>query len=90
MTAVLHTWGQNLSQHVHLHCLIPGGALGEDRPRHGAHSTYLFPVKALSRCFRGKWSVHYGLVQPRENCIALPDAVSLGYVSMGIRVAMPQ
>jgi len=31
MTAVLHTWGQNLSQHVHLHCLIPGGTLGEDK-----------------------------------------------------------
>ena len=28
MTAVLHTWGQNLAQHVHLHCLVPGGALG--------------------------------------------------------------
>ena len=54
MTAVLHTWGQNMSQHVHLHCLIPGGALGEDQQWHGAHSTYLFPVKALSRCFRGK------------------------------------
>jgi hypothetical protein len=54
MTAVLHTWGQNMSQHVHLHCLIPGGALGEDKQWHGAHSTYLFPVKALSRCFRGK------------------------------------
>jgi hypothetical protein len=25
--AVLHTWGQTLSQHVHLHCLVPGGAL---------------------------------------------------------------
>jgi hypothetical protein len=30
MTLVLHTWAQNLSQHVHLHCLIPGGALGQD------------------------------------------------------------
>ncbi|MDZ7749924.1 MAG: transposase zinc-binding domain-containing protein [Halofilum sp. (in: g-proteobacteria)] len=30
MSAVLHTWGQNLSQHVHLHCLVPGGALGDD------------------------------------------------------------
>jgi hypothetical protein len=27
MTAVLHTWGQNLSRHVHVHCLIPGGVL---------------------------------------------------------------
>lgn len=53
MTAVLHTWGRNLSQHVHLHCLIPGGALGEDRQWHAAKSNYLFPVKALVRHFRG-------------------------------------
>lgn len=55
MTAVLHTWGQNLSQHVHLHCLVPGGALSHDHTRwHPATSTYLFPVKVLSRLFRGK------------------------------------
>jgi hypothetical protein len=54
MTAVLHTWGQNLSQHVHLHCLIPGGALSQDqRQWQSAKSNYLFPVKALSRHFRG-------------------------------------
>jgi len=54
MTLVLHTWGQNLSQHVHLHCLIPGGALAEGgEDWHAARSTYLFPVKALSRCYRG-------------------------------------
>lgn len=53
MTAVLHTWGQNLSRHVHLHCLVPGGALGEDGTWKPAKSNYLFPVKALSRHFRG-------------------------------------
>lgn len=54
MTAVLHTWGQNLSQHVHLHCLIPGGALSNDKTQwHSAKSNYLFPVKALSKHFRG-------------------------------------
>ena len=54
MTAVLHTWGQNLSQHVHLHCLIPGGALSPDHKHwQTAKSNYLFPVKALSRHFRG-------------------------------------
>ena len=53
MTAVLHTWGQNLSQHVHLHCLIPGGALGAKDQWHVAKSNYLFPVKALSRHYRG-------------------------------------
>jgi hypothetical protein len=53
MSAVLHTWGQALTQHVHLHCLIPGGALSADQQHwHPAKSTYLFPVKALSRHFR--------------------------------------
>ena len=54
MTAVLHTWGQNLSRHVHLHCLVPGGALTEEGRWNPAKSNYLFPVKALSRYFRGR------------------------------------
>jgi hypothetical protein len=53
MTAMLHTWGQSLVRHVHLHCLVPGGALGADGSWHPATSTYLFPVRALSRRFRG-------------------------------------
>ena len=55
-TLVLHTWGQTLSQHLHLHCLVAGGALGANgqwiRPRRG----FLFPVKALSPVFRGKFT----------------------------------
>lgn len=54
MSAVLHTWGQNLSRHVHLHCLVPGGALGEDGQWKTTRGNYLFPVKALSRHFRGR------------------------------------
>jgi hypothetical protein len=55
MTAILHTWGQNLFQHVHLHCLVPGGALSENGQHwQAAKSTYLFPVKVMSRLFRGK------------------------------------
>ena len=53
MTAVLHTWGQNLSQHVHLHCLIPGGALQADGQWKPSRGHTLFPVRALSRRFRG-------------------------------------
>ena len=53
LTAVLHTWGENLSRHVHLHCLVPGGALGCDGQWHSARSNYLFPVRALSRQYRG-------------------------------------
>ena len=54
MTAVLHTWGQNLCRHVHLHCLIPGGALSQGNQWNPAKSTYLFPIRALSKVFKGK------------------------------------
>jgi hypothetical protein len=53
MSAVLHTRGQTLTRHVHLHCLVPGGALSEQGQWHPARSTYLFPVRALSRHVRG-------------------------------------
>ena len=53
-TLVLHTWGQNLSQHLHLHGLIPGGALGAGGEWIGVRGHYLFPVRALSRVFRAK------------------------------------
>jgi Putative transposase/Transposase zinc-binding domain len=55
-TMVLHTWDQQLRPHFHVHCLIPGGVLARDgqawRPAHGR---YLFPVRALSKVFRGKF-----------------------------------
>ncbi|MGR9109117.1 MAG: IS91 family transposase [Gammaproteobacteria bacterium] len=54
MTCVLHSWGQTLCRHVHLHCLVPGGALSDAGNWHAAKSNYLFPVRALSRHFRGK------------------------------------
>lgn len=53
MSAVLHTWGQTLSQHVHLHCLVPAGAMGVEGHWKPIKGNYLFPVKALSRHFRG-------------------------------------
>ncbi len=53
MTAVLHTWGQTLTQHVHLHCLVSGGALRNDGQWAPSKGNYLFPVKALSVRFRG-------------------------------------
>ncbi len=56
ITAILHTWSQNLSQHVHVHCLVTGGALAPDGTRwiHG-HPTFLFPVTALATVFRAKY-----------------------------------
>ena len=54
MTAVLHTWGQSLTQHIHLHCLVPGGFLNQAQCWHSVEKDYLFPVKALSKVFRAK------------------------------------
>ena len=55
-TAILHTWDQKLLDHFHLHCLIPGGALSFDGKRWiPARKGFLFPVRALSKVFRGKF-----------------------------------
>jgi hypothetical protein len=54
--AVLHTWGSNLSYHLHVHCLVTGGGLSSDgRTWMPAREDYLVPVKALSRLFRGSF-----------------------------------
>lgn len=56
VTAILHTWGQNLSQHLHLHCVVTGGALAPDGTRWiAAKDGFLFPVRALSTVFRAKY-----------------------------------
>jgi hypothetical protein len=54
--SVLHTWGQNLQHHPHVHCVIPAGGLSLDHQR-WIHPRYAFflPVKVLSRVFRGKF-----------------------------------
>jgi hypothetical protein len=55
-TAILHTWGQNLSQHLHLHCVVTGGALAPDGARWiSAPPGFLFPVRALAVVFRAKY-----------------------------------
>jgi len=54
--SVLHTWGQNLLPHPHVHCVIPAGGLSLDHTQ-WVHPQYPFflPVKVLSRVFRGKF-----------------------------------
>ena len=52
---VLHTWKQDLGRHVHLHALVAGGALTAAGDWVGARRGFLFPVKALSKAFRGKF-----------------------------------
>ena len=51
--AVLHTWGQNLLHHPHLHCVVPGGGLSLDHERWIAcRPGFFLPVRVLSRLFR--------------------------------------
>jgi Putative transposase/Transposase zinc-binding domain len=54
-TLVLHTWGQTLSQHLHIHALAAAGALAPDGHWITSRRGFLFPVTALSPVFRGKF-----------------------------------
>jgi len=56
ITAILHTWGQALTQHLHLHCVVTGGALAADGARWiRGRPSFLFPVRALATVFRAKY-----------------------------------
>jgi hypothetical protein len=54
--SILHTWGQNLLSHPHIHCVIPAGGLSSDH-RRWIHPRYRFllPIRVLRRVFRGKF-----------------------------------
>jgi hypothetical protein len=76
VTAILHTWGQNLMFHPHLHCVVTGGGLSPDGSRWIAtRPGYLFPVKVLGRLFRGKFLA------------GLKHAYQAGQLSLGGSVA---
>jgi hypothetical protein len=57
MICILHTWGQNLSLHPHLHCIIPGGGIDVQGNFQRVHTSdkFLFSVKAMSKVFRAKY-----------------------------------
>lgn len=57
MVAILHTWGQNLSLHPHLHCIVPGGGVTVNGKWKYAKNKgkYLFPVKEMSKVFRARF-----------------------------------
>ena len=58
MVAILHTWGQNLSLHPHLHCIVPGGGITPQMKWKQARGKgkYLFPVKAMAKVFRARYA----------------------------------
>jgi hypothetical protein len=53
---VLHTWGQNLSYHPHMHCIVTGGGLSDDRKKWiDSRNNFLFPVRVMGKIFRAKF-----------------------------------
>lgn len=85
VTAVLHTWGQNLDHHPHVHCIVPGGGISPD----GKHwiacrPGFFLPVRVLSRLFRrlfieGLQALHRaGELQFFNDLVDLKDAAAFG------------
>jgi len=55
ITSVLHTWGQNLMYHPHIHCIVSGGGLTKDGKWQPSRKKFFIPAKVLSHKFRGKF-----------------------------------
>jgi hypothetical protein len=55
MVSILHTWGQTLTHHPHLHCLVPGGGLGPNGRWVACRSNFFLPVHVLSRLYRRRF-----------------------------------
>src|SRR5919108_3627351 len=70
---VLHTWTRTLAYHPHVHCLVPAGGLSADRTAwHPARTSYLVPVHALSKLFRG---LFLDLVRQERPDLIIPEVV---------------
>jgi hypothetical protein len=69
-TMLLHTWGQNLSLHPHVHCIVPNGGLKSDGnwqfPKRGK-ANFLYPVKAMQKLYKGYF------MQNLKKLLAEPD-----------------
>jgi hypothetical protein len=85
---VLHTWGQTLTLHPHIHCVVPGGGFSVHgrQWRSVAKSTFLLPVKVLSRRFRSL------LIRSlrdawREGTLKLPEHVLADAIALDLLLA---
>ncbi len=69
MISILHTWGQNLSLHPHIHCIVPGGGVTKAGFWKTSRSKgkFLFPVKAMSKIFRARFAAGLRNLFPEEN-----------------------
>jgi predicted Zn-ribbon and HTH transcriptional regulator len=92
VTMVLHTWGQTMCEHAHVHCIVTGGALARDGSRWtSCRAGYLFPVRALSQVFRAKYcallkrAFDQGTLHGSESLAILTSAESFADYHRGLR-----
>lgn len=84
--SVLHTWGQTLTHHPHVHCVVAGGALWKDHRRFQTSSTRFFlPVRVLSLVFKAKMLDELRRcppdgIEPSKLALLLDDAAKKGWV----------
>lgn len=75
-TTVLHIWGQNLMNHPHIHCIVPGGGLSLDKSKWiKSKQKFFIPVKVLSRKFRGKFLYYLNKLY-LDNKLVFPESIS--------------
>lgn len=65
-TSILHTWGQNLMHHPHIHCIVPGGGLNSCNQWVNSRKKFFIPVKVLSSKFRGKFLFYLKLAYEKN------------------------
>ena len=67
LISILHTWGQNLLLHPHLHCVVPGGGIAPDHHRWVfARHDFFLPIPVLRKVFRGKFLAGLKLLRKRR------------------------
>lgn len=77
-TAILHTWGQNLHFHPHLHCVVTGGGLSPDGSIWiPGRRRYFLPVKVLGKLFRGKFMHALSKCRQSDQLVFAGDAEPL-------------
>jgi hypothetical protein len=76
--SILHTWGQTLQRHPHIHCVVPGGGLSPDHQRWiRAPNHFFLPVRVLSRVFRGKFVAGLQRAFRKKKLVFFGDCQSL-------------
>ncbi len=88
--SILHTWDQKLLGHLHLHCVIPGGALSFDKSQWiPCPDNFLFPVKALSLVFRAKF-IHFFEQAFEKGDLVFPGKIKLYGTQSGFKKLLNQ